>query len=71
MQQIIRDHLDGAEDRPRSERWVLRWMHFPPTAYTDRGVVVTVYAHRRATKIEEVAEQDLPFEEEAEDRLAA
>ncbi|MBO9582062.1 MAG: ParB N-terminal domain-containing protein [Sphingobium sp.] len=71
LKQIIRDHLDGAEGRTRTERWVPRWMHFPPAAYTDRGGVATVYAHRRATKIEAVAEQEPSLEEEAEDRLAA
>jgi ParB family chromosome partitioning protein len=33
---IIRDHLEGANDRPRVEAWTPRWMTFPPTAYTKR-----------------------------------
>ncbi len=33
---IIRDHLEGAHDRPRVEAWTPRWMAFPPTAYTKR-----------------------------------
>jgi ParB family chromosome partitioning protein len=33
---IIRDHLEGAHDRPKVEGWTPRWMAFPPTAYTKR-----------------------------------
>lgn len=41
---IIRDHLDGTNGREKVERWVPRWMAFPPAAYTDRGGVGTVHA---------------------------
>jgi len=40
--QIVRDCLTGANGRDRYERWVPRWMAFPPSAYTERGGVGTV-----------------------------
>jgi ParB family chromosome partitioning protein len=52
---IIRDHLDGTNGRPKVENWVPRWMAFPPAAYTTRGGVGTVSAHRKL-----VAEDPLP-----------
>lgn len=33
---IIRDHLEGANDRAKVEAWTPRWMAFPPIAYTKR-----------------------------------
>ncbi|HSX57331.1 MAG TPA: ParB/RepB/Spo0J family partition protein, partial [Sphingomonas sp.] len=45
---IVRDSLDGANGRTRRDRWVPRWMTFPPAAYTGRGGVGTVAAHARA-----------------------
>lgn len=45
---LIADHLTGANDRPKCEHWVPRWMAFPPAAYTERGVVPMVAASRRA-----------------------
>jgi len=39
---IVRDCLTGENGRPKVERWVPRWMTFPPSAYTDRGGVPTV-----------------------------
>jgi len=36
QKQIIRDCLDGANDRPKAKGWLPRWMPFPPSAYTDR-----------------------------------
>jgi ParB family chromosome partitioning protein len=33
---IIQDFLDGANDRPKVEGWIPRWMAFPPSAYTRR-----------------------------------
>ncbi len=47
LKRIIADHLDGAQGRDKVERWVPRWMQFPPTAYTERGGVATVAAHAR------------------------
>lgn len=50
---IIRDHLDGANGRERCDNWVPRWMAFPPAAYTARGGVETVDAHRRSLIVED------------------
>ncbi|WP_343521274.1 ParB/RepB/Spo0J family partition protein, partial [Sphingomonas sp.] len=44
LKRIVVDHLDGANGRPKVERWVPRWMAFPPAAYTPRGGVGTVQA---------------------------
>jgi ParB family chromosome partitioning protein len=40
--QIIADCLAGANGRTKVERFVPRWMAFPPGAYTERGGVQTV-----------------------------
>ena len=45
LKRIVRDCLDGAEGRARTENWVPRWMRFPPSAYTKRGGVGTVSAY--------------------------
>jgi len=45
LKTIIRDHLAGANGRPKIEGWVPKWMAFPPAAYTPRGGVGTVAAH--------------------------
>jgi ParB family chromosome partitioning protein len=45
---LIAAHLTGANERPICERWVPRWMAFPPCAYTERGGVPMVAAARRA-----------------------
>jgi ParB family chromosome partitioning protein len=75
LKQIIRDHLDGADGRPRRERWVPRWMQFPPAAYTHRGGVPMITAHARATTIEPAPlvepDDEVPFVTDDEDRLAA
>ncbi len=44
---IIRDCLAGANDRPKVEGWVPRWMTFPPSAYTARGGVGSVQRWNR------------------------
>lgn len=44
---LIADHLTGANKRPKAERWVPRWMAFPPAAYTERGGVPMVAAAQR------------------------
>lgn len=75
LKQIIRDHLDGVDGRTRRERWVPRWMQFPPAAYTDRGGVATITAHARATFIEGAPatepDDEVPFIIDDEDKLAA
>jgi ParB family chromosome partitioning protein len=75
LKQIIRDHLDGTDERPRRERWVPRWMQFPPAAYTDRGGVPMITAHARATTITAAPhvepDDEVPFIMDDEDRLAA
>lgn len=59
---LIADHLTGANDRPKVERWVPKWMAFPPAAYTSRGGVGTVAAAQRAQWL---AERDAPSDEGA------
>ncbi|HMO74391.1 MAG TPA: ParB N-terminal domain-containing protein [Sphingopyxis sp.] len=49
LKRIVRDHLDGANGRPRAEGWVPKWMAFPPAAYTERGGVGSVIAHAEVT----------------------
>jgi ParB family chromosome partitioning protein len=44
LKRIVADHLAGHDGRPKVERWVPRWMQFPPSAYTMRGVVGTTEA---------------------------
>lgn len=57
---LFADHLTGANDRPKVERWVPKWMAFPPAAYTARGGVGTVAAAQRAQWL---AERDAPLDE--------
>jgi len=33
---IIRDHLTGANDRPKVDGWVPKWLRFPAASYTAR-----------------------------------
>jgi ParB family chromosome partitioning protein len=47
LKRVIADHLAGHDGRPKVERWVPRWMRFPPAAYTERGGVGPVDAHAR------------------------
>jgi ParB family chromosome partitioning protein len=44
LKRTVRDHLDGANGRPKVSGWVPKWMVFPPSAYTTRGGVGTVKA---------------------------
>jgi ParB family transcriptional regulator, chromosome partitioning protein len=34
---VIRDHLEGANERKKIASWLPKWMAFPPASYTDRG----------------------------------
>lgn len=52
LKRIASDHLAGVDGRPKVERWVPRWMRFPPAAYTARGGVATVAAAMRAVRVE-------------------
>lgn len=45
LKAIIRDALDGTNGRDKKDRWVPRWMQFPPSGYSARGGVGTVAAH--------------------------
>jgi len=44
LKAIVADCLAGDNGRTRIERWVPRWVAFPPAAYTARGGVGTVSA---------------------------
>lgn len=54
LKRIVTDHLDGAGGRAKVERWLPKWMAFPPAAYTTRGGVGTVRANAKvaAAKLE-------------------
>ena len=52
---LIADFLTGENGRPKTKRWVPRWMAFPPSAYTERGGVPTVKAANRARYFAESA----------------
>ncbi len=54
LKRIIADHLAGADGRAKVERWVPRWMQFPPSAYTTRGGVGTVAAHAEVVAARDV-----------------
>src|SRR5439155_3735811 len=49
--QIVADCLAGSNGREKVERYVPRWMAFPPSAYTSRGGVATV---SRATVVQQL-----------------
>jgi ParB family chromosome partitioning protein len=71
LKRIIADHLAGADGRAKVERWVPRWMQFPPSAYTARGGVGTVAAHFKVDAARDVTvapnqdEQAEPFAQAA------
>lgn len=58
LKKIARDHIEGANGRAKVERWVPRWMRFPPAAYTARGGVASVAAAIRAAMQEPEDEQE-------------
>ncbi len=47
LKRILADHIEGANGRSKTERWVPRWMVFPPSGYTARSGVGSVAAHAR------------------------
>jgi len=55
---LIADFLTGSNGRPKTERWVPRWMAFPPAAYTARGGVPTVANADRARWVAESEAED-------------
>jgi ParB family transcriptional regulator, chromosome partitioning protein len=59
IKSVINDYLTGSNDRARVEKWVPRWMAFPPSAYTQRGGVATVAAASRAAWL---AEPEVPLD---------
>ncbi|MBZ9648150.1 ParB/RepB/Spo0J family partition protein [Sphingobium sp. 3R8] len=84
LKAIMRDALDGTNGREKKDRWVPRWMQFPPAAYSARGGVGPVDAHAKvvaALAIHDAPQPDpdapgsicpLPNEtEEGTQRLAA
>jgi ParB family chromosome partitioning protein len=57
--QIVRDCLTGSNGRDKHERWVPRWMSFPPSTYTKRGGVGTTERWERVAQLlEDAADQD-------------
>lgn len=66
LKTIVSAHLEGADGRPKVERWVPRWMAFPPAAYTARGGVGTVKAHARM-----IGARPVEPDPEVEEKLAA
>jgi len=70
---IMRDGLDGINGRDKKDRWVPRWMAFPPSAYTQRGGVGTVAAHAKVEAARDRLEQSRPIDEPdgEEHRMAA
>ena len=47
LKRIVTDHLDGVGGRAKIERWVPRWMAFPPAGYTARDGVGTIRANAK------------------------
>ncbi|MBS49077.1 MAG: chromosome partitioning protein ParB [Sphingobium sp.] len=65
LKAIIRDALDGTNGRDKKDRWVPRWMQFPPSRYSQRGGVGTIAAHGAVVKAKEahdsaIAKPDMP-----------
>ena len=63
IKSVINDFLTGEKDRPKVDRWVPRWMAFPPSAYTQRGGVATVTNANRAAWM---AEPETPLDPDPE-----
>ena len=61
IKSVINDFLTGEKDRTKVDRWVPRWMAFPPSAYTTRGGVATVASANRAAWM---AEPETPLDPE-------
>jgi ParB family transcriptional regulator, chromosome partitioning protein len=59
MKTVIADALEGQNGRAKVERWVPRWMTFPPAAYTNRGGVGTMHAAAIAAAASEETGKDV------------
>jgi len=70
LKEIIRDDLNGTNGREKKDRWVPRWMAFPPTAYDERGGVGSLEAWRRVEAAKQMLENATPAAAEP-GRLAA
>lgn len=66
LKSIIADSLAGASGRAKAERWVPRWMNFPPTAYTARGGIGSVKAAARVAFELSASAVVVPAEQESE-----
>jgi ParB family chromosome partitioning protein len=51
QKRLIRDHLEGANGRPKVEGWLPRWMAFPPAPYTERGGFRTALLARQVAPL--------------------
>ncbi|QBM77500.1 chromosome partitioning protein ParB [Sphingomonas sp. AAP5] len=71
LKRIIADHLCGSGGRAKVERWVPRWLAFPPSAYTSRGGVCTVRANARVAAAKRDAVSDADPDSDAPASLAA
>ncbi len=71
LKRIIADHLSGSGGRTKVERWVPRWLAFPPAAYTSRGGVGTVRANARVAAAKRDAVSDADPDASAPASLAA
>ncbi|WHO39415.1 ParB N-terminal domain-containing protein [Sphingobium sp. AP49] len=56
LKEIIRDGLNGTKGREKMDRWVPRWMAFPPSAYGERGGVGSLEAWRRVEAAKQMLE---------------
>lgn len=70
LKEIIRDGLNGTNGREKRDRWVPRWMAFPPSAYGERGGVGSLEAWRRVEAAKQMLENATPAAAEP-GRLAA
>ncbi|AYO78959.1 ParB/RepB/Spo0J family partition protein [Sphingobium yanoikuyae] len=70
LKEIIRDGLNGTNGREKKDRWVPRWMAFPPSAYGERGGVGSLEAWRRVEAAKQMLENATPAAAEP-GRLAA
>ena len=68
---VIGDCLTGSNDRTKHNRWVPRWMAFPPSGYTGRGGVPTVAAANSVRWIAEDPEAEARADAEPETTGAA